>query len=273
MAELASADAADRARREGLRVSGPDRSGRAERSRWRRLDDRVHAQRGGRARSPTSCSGSRWSSSAGGSPTGSRPMRCRPRSTATPSSGGPWWTPPPPSPGCKSLHSSRAPVENAPQRCRAPSGPERLRVDGVRLDRREHDQLNEAFWLSHMRVGFGVFVGECLAVVVYLRARRPRRAAACSLASRSGPRASARSSFLALGWIARQSWRVGFSLVWSLGCGWALAACAHLDGGLDSPLLYLVLFPVIYAALGVPPVGCGHVRIVGARSARGDQRN
>jgi diguanylate cyclase (GGDEF)-like protein len=49
-------------------------------------------------------------------------------------------------------------------------------------------------------------------------------------------------------------------LAWSLGAGWALAACAHLDGGLDSPLLYLVLFPVIYAALGYRPVAvaaCG----------------
>ena len=36
---------------------------------------------------------------------------------------------------------------------------------------------------------------------------------------------------------------------------WLLALCVHLDGGLASPLLYLVLIPVIYAALGYRPAG------------------
>ena len=133
-------------------------------------------------------------------------------------------------------------------------------MDGVRLDRREHDQLNEAFWLSHMRVGFGVFVGECIAVVVYLRATPAEASRGLLLGIAVGAACAGVLSFFALGWIARQSWRVVFSLVWSLGCGWALAACAHLDGGLDSPLLYLVLFPVIYAALAYRPwaaVTCG----------------
>jgi len=133
-------------------------------------------------------------------------------------------------------------------------------VDGVRLDRRRHDQLNEAFWLSHMRVGFGVFVGECLVVVMYLRATPAEASRGLLLGIAVGAACVGALSFLALGWIARQSWRMGFSLIWSLGCGWALAACAHLDGGLDSPLLYLVLFPVIYAALAYRPwaaVSCG----------------
>ena len=167
----------------GYEYPGPHRAGRDERSRWRRLDDRVHAPASRWARFPTSCSGSRWSSSAGGSPTGSRSTTCRSRSTATPSSGAPWSTPRPPSPGCKSLHSTLCAGRGRPRRCRTPSGPERLRVDACEARPKGHDQLDEAFWLSHLRVGFGVFVGEALAVLVYLRAspaeaapRRARRA-------------------------------------------------------------------------------------------------
>jgi diguanylate cyclase (GGDEF)-like protein len=67
-------------------------------------------------------------------------------------------------------------------------------------------------------------------------------------------------SFFGLRKIAQQPWRHGFSLSWSLGAGWILALCVRLDGGLNSPLLYLVLFPVIYAALAFRPaavVACG----------------
>jgi diguanylate cyclase (GGDEF)-like protein len=82
-------------------------------------------------------------------------------------------------------------------------------------------------------------------------------------------------SFLVLRSIARQPWRANFSLGWSLAAGWALAGCAHLDGGLSSPLLYLILFPVIYAALAYRPaavVACGvsalaQVAVIGAADA------
>ena len=124
----------------------------------------------------------------------------------------------------------------------------------VRLDARGHDPLEEAFWLSHMRVGFGVFIAECVAILAYLL-RSPdgsHRAALVAIAVASG--AVGCCSLFALRSISRQPWRAGFSLVWSLGAGWALAGCAHLDGGLDSPLLYLILFPVIYAALAYRPI-------------------
>jgi len=54
-----------------------------------------------------------------------------------------------------------------------------------------------------------------------------------------------------------------------------LAACVRLDGGLRSPLLYLVLFPVIYAALAFRPkavVACGIsalAQVVAIRSTNG----
>ena len=130
----------------------------------------------------------------------------------------------------------------------------------VRVDEHGHEQLSEAFWLSHIRVGFGVLVAESLAIFVYLLAtpEGSHRFALAAIAASSA--AVGAVAFFALRWISRQPWRAGFSLAWSLGCGWALAAVAHLDGGVDSPLLYLVLFPVIYAALAYRPVAtvaCG----------------
>jgi diguanylate cyclase (GGDEF)-like protein len=145
----------------------------------------------------------------------------------------------------------------------------------VTADSRGRDLIDEAFWLSHMRVGFGVFVGEALAILVYLHAspHGPNRGALTAIAVLSVAIGSL--SFLALRHIAARPWRANFSLGWSLAAGWALAGCAHLDGGIDSPLLYLILFPVIYAALAYRPaavVACGisalaQVAVLGATDA------
>ncbi len=120
--------------------------------------------------------------------------------------------------------------------------------------------LEVAFWLSHLRVGFGVFIGEAVAVVAYLLttpngANRGVLTGVAVLSIGIGL-----VSLLGLRRIAEQPWRASFSLAWSIGAGWLLASCVHLDGGLDSPMLYLVLFPVIYAALAFRPaavVACG----------------
>jgi diguanylate cyclase (GGDEF)-like protein len=118
---------------------------------------------------------------------------------------------------------------------------------------RSRDEIEAGFWLSHLRVGFAAFVGEAIAVVVYLRASPdgPHRGLLTVIAVSSVGIGAL--SFFGLGKIARQSWRHIFSLSWCLGSGWILAVCVRLDGGLRSPLLYLVLFPVIYAALAFRP--------------------
>ena len=38
------------------------------------------------------------------------------------------------------------------------------------FDGPRHDEIDQAFWLAHMRVGFGVLVGESLAILAYLLA-------------------------------------------------------------------------------------------------------
>jgi diguanylate cyclase (GGDEF)-like protein len=115
------------------------------------------------------------------------------------------------------------------------------------------NDLEAAFWLSHLRVGFSVFIGEAIAVFAYLRSSPDglNRSVLTAIAVASACIGAA--SFFGLRTIARQSWRHGFSLSWSLGAGWVLALCVRLDGGLRSPLVYLVLFPVIYAALAFRP--------------------
>ncbi len=122
------------------------------------------------------------------------------------------------------------------------------------------EDVEAAFWLSHLRVGFTVFVGEAIAVFVYLRASPNGLNRGLLTVIAVSTACVGALSFFGLGKIARQSWRHRFSLSWCLGAGWILAACVRLDGGLRSPLLYLVLFPVIYAALAFRPaavVACG----------------
>jgi diguanylate cyclase (GGDEF)-like protein len=122
------------------------------------------------------------------------------------------------------------------------------------------EELEVAFWLSHLRVGFGVFIGEAVAVVVYLLGspHGAHRGVLTAIAVTSA--CIGLLSLFGIRTIASKPWRHGFSLSWSLGAGWLLAGCAHLDGGLESPMLYLVLFPVIYAALAFRPAAvaaCG----------------
>ena len=72
-------------------------------------------------------------------------------------------------------------------------------------------------------------------------------AAACVSVATTSARCSSRGS-------PRQPWREQFSLVWTLLASVALTVTVWLDGGLPSPLLFLMLFPVVYAGLVFRPV-------------------
>jgi len=61
-------------------------------------------------------------------------------------------------------------------------------------------------------------------------------------------------------WAARRWWRVVFSLLWSLCAIGAVAVAAALDGGVASPLMALLVLPVLYGALAAGPratAACG----------------
>ncbi|HUO48395.1 MAG TPA: GGDEF domain-containing protein [Acidimicrobiales bacterium] len=128
------------------------------------------------------------------------------------------------------------------------------------------DQAREGFWLVHLRTGFAVVVVEALAIMAYL------------LATPHGPHRRAQwlmsAATLVVGvlmmanapaWAARRWWRVGFSFMWTLCAIGAIAAAAALDGGIASPLLALLVLPVVFAGLAAGPrvtAACGLASVV-----------
>jgi diguanylate cyclase (GGDEF)-like protein len=115
--------------------------------------------------------------------------------------------------------------------------------------------------MVHLRTGFAVVVLEALAIMIYL------------LATPGGPHRQAQwtmsAATLVVGlvmmanapeWAARRWWRVGFSFLWTLCAIGAIAAAAALDGGVSSPLLALLVLPVVFAGLAAEPrvtAACG----------------
>jgi diguanylate cyclase (GGDEF)-like protein len=109
------------------------------------------------------------------------------------------------------------------------------------------------FWKSYVSLGFSLLVLESLVTVVYLLMTPDGSHRAVLFAIGCGSGVAAVAGWCLSAWVAEQPWRSRFSLAWSLMTGVALAGCAHLDGGLDSPFLYLLILPVMYAAMALMP--------------------
>ncbi len=108
-----------------------------------------------------------------------------------------------------------------------------------------------AFWTSYLSLGFGVLAGESLAAAAYflITPRGAHRGALVTIALVS---AAVAAGGVAIGrLIARYEWRTRFSLVMTLSSGLLLAICAHLDTGINSPLLYLASLPVVSSAVAL----------------------
>lgn len=135
----------------------------------------------------------------------------------------------------------------------------------------------QAFWRAYLGVGFAVLAGESLAAVAYflITPDGPHRGALVAIAATSAGLAVGGGATSRL--IARASWRTRFSLATTLGSGLVLAVCAHLDTGINSPLLYLASLPMVSAAVALSPAavaGCGlaaaaEVGVVAATDGRG----
>jgi GGDEF domain-containing protein len=116
-----------------------------------------------------------------------------------------------------------------------------------------HRDIQRDFWLRHMRIGFGIFLGETIFVLVYLALT---------------PRGEHRTVL----WIVATAWfvcgatnlllaprlaswhrRAQFSASWNILAALAVGGVAALDGGLDSPLIFLLFLPAAYAALAFTP--------------------
>lgn len=113
------------------------------------------------------------------------------------------------------------------------------------------DRDEQRFWDFYLRSSFIVQAGESAGVLGYL------------LLSPNGPHRLALemvvglvavASLAVLPWVGRigkRAWRSEFSLCMALLSGAVVAMCAVLDGGVNSPLLFLLALPVANAALGV----------------------
>jgi diguanylate cyclase (GGDEF)-like protein/PAS domain S-box-containing protein len=118
----------------------------------------------------------------------------------------------------------------------------------------------EEFWSSWIRLCFVVLAGEAAAALAYfvLTPKGPHRSGLILVSAMSVVVALATT--LVVNHVARQSWRTRFSALWTVASGALLTACVILDGGIDSPLVYFVVLPVVGAALALSTravVGCG----------------
>ena len=113
-----------------------------------------------------------------------------------------------------------------------------------------------------LRVAFGVFVGESLAVCAYVLNSQngSHRLTLGAMAVSSVIAASL--TVLLLPWIARQAWREQFSLAWTVLAGITLTGAVLLDGGLESPLLFLILLPAAYAGFVFRPVAAAACAVI-----------
>jgi diguanylate cyclase (GGDEF)-like protein len=123
-------------------------------------------------------------------------------------------------------------------------------IDGEREARR-------SFWLTHLRIGFSIFVAETLVVAAYLGV------------TPNGPHRSTlwlviaswfvfgMSGLLLAPAVASKSWRATYSVLWTILSAFAVGMVAVLDGGSDSPVLLLLFLPLVYAALMFTPRAAG----------------
>jgi predicted signal transduction protein with EAL and GGDEF domain len=102
-----------------------------------------------------------------------------------------------------------------------------------------------------MCLSFIVFAAESLAAIVYFlfSPRDPNTTALEVVASIGLFAAIGSLPFVTR--VAKLPWRWKFSLGMALASGILLAACCYLDDGLDSPLIALLVLPVINAAFAL----------------------
>jgi diguanylate cyclase (GGDEF)-like protein len=134
---------------------------------------------------------------------------------------------------------------------------------------------SERFWRSYLVLGFALLTAESGAVAAYLlrTLHGPNRPLLLAIAA--GEAVVGVVAVALSGWVSRRAWRAPFSFVWSLAAVLLLAYCAHLDNGLDSPMLYLSALPVFYSSValrtrwvaGVGLVTVGGILAVGITDA------
>lgn len=123
------------------------------------------------------------------------------------------------------------------------------------------DDAGAKFWVRHVRVGTALSEAAACVVTVYvIFADRPHRAAFLTIAFV----VMAASPLLLL--LPIQKWSTNsrgplLFYLWSIAVTLVIMAVALLDGGAESPLMWLFVLTMTFAALAYPPLG---VMLVGA---------
>jgi hypothetical protein len=109
------------------------------------------------------------------------------------------------------------------------------------------------FWLTHIRIGFGIFLAETLVVMGYLAftPEGPHRPALWAVAVFWLLLALLGMSLAPT--VASKPWCATYSVTWTALSAYGVAIVALLDGGMNSPILILLLLPLIYGTLMFTP--------------------
>ncbi|HZM54266.1 MAG TPA: GGDEF domain-containing protein [Acidimicrobiales bacterium] len=110
-----------------------------------------------------------------------------------------------------------------------------------------------SFWLTHIRIGFGVFLGETLVVLGYLALtpHGPHRKILWFVAVLWLVLALVGMSLAPL--VASRPWCATYSVTWTALSAFGVAGIAILDLGMNSPLLVLLFLPLIFGTLMFTP--------------------
>lgn len=146
---------------------------------------------------------------------------------------------------------THVPTGVAPEARRAPTrvAPEAQSGD----EARSGEDAKRGFWLTHMRMGFGVFLAETLVVMVYLglTPNGPHRPALWVVVSLWLVFAVAGIGLAPT--VASKPWRARYSVAWTVLSAFAVGGVTILDLGPNSPILVLLFLPLVYAALMFTP--------------------
>ena len=138
-----------------------------------------------------------------------------------------------------------------------------LAPSAVEADR----DARRSFWLTHMRIGFGVFLAETLVVMAYLGLTPdgPHRLVLWVVVG--SWLVFALVGLLSAPTIAEQRWRATYSVTWTVLSSLAVGIVAMMDRGSDSPVLVLLFLPLAYAAFMFSPKAsllCGMAALTSA---------